>query len=69
MDNLRHLWDLSQFNNLSKMAVPNIDFSPVTRETTKTVDNSITINGMTVDNGSSEGANLINALQRYIAIH
>ena len=66
MKNLRTLWDMSNLNlsvnkgYLNKMQPHQVDQSQ---------NNSITINGMVVDRGSSDGQALINALRRYVGNH
>lgn len=69
MKNLKNLWDMAQFGNIAKMPSPNLNIIPRTQEVTRTIDNSVTINGMTVDSGSQAGQDLINALRRYVPIH
>lgn len=68
-EHLRNLWDMAQFGNIAKMPSPNLNIIPRTQEVTRTIDNSVTINGMTVDSGSQAGQDLINALRRYVPIH
>ena len=65
MKGIRNLWDLS---NLTSLSSKNILQQP-TANITKTIDNRIIINGMTVDGGSTDGQNLINALKRYVTVH
>lgn len=66
MKNLRTMWDMSNLNlNTDKgyinMAQP--------QQIDQSQNNSITINGMTVDSGSSDGQALISALRRYVGNH
>ena len=68
-EHLRNLWNMAQFGNIAKMPSPNLNIIPRTQEVTRTIDNSVTINGMTVDSGSQAGQDLINALRRYVPIH
>ena len=66
MKNLRTLWDMSnlKFNadkSYINMAQP--------QQIDQSQNNSITINGMTVDSGSSDGQALLSALRRYVGNH
>ena len=66
MKNLRTLWDMSNLNL-------NADRSYISMAQPQQIDqsqnNSITINGMTVDSGSADGQALISALRRYVGNH
>ncbi|MDY3929433.1 MAG: hypothetical protein SOZ34_08750, partial [Clostridia bacterium] len=55
MENLRNLWDISQFKNVTAGLSPNLSILPKSQQSIITTDNSVTINGMTVDGGSKNG--------------
>lgn len=65
MKNLRPLWDLSNLNFGNSSFMSNIQPQQVSHAQ----DNRIIINGLTVDNGSTDGQALISALRRYVGNH
>ena len=65
MKNLRSLWDLSNLNFGNSSFTNNIQ----PKQVSHTQDNRIIINGLTVDNGSTDGQALISALRRYVGNH
>lgn len=65
MKNLRTMWDMSNLNLRSGSFAT----KPQSQQTVQTYDSRVIINGMTVDNGSSDGQALISALRRYVGNH
>ena len=65
MKNLRTMWDMSNLKFTGGNLVGGIQ----SQQMSQVYDNSITINGMTVDSGSADGQALISALRRYIGNH
>ena len=65
MKNLRTMWDMSNLN----LRGGSFATKPQSQQTVQTYDNRVIINGMTVDNGSSDGQALISALRRYVGNH
>ena len=65
MKSLRTLWDMSNLNFGNSSFMSNMQPQQVSH----TQDNRIIINGLTVDNGSTDGQALISALRRYVGNH
>ena len=65
MKSLRTLWDMSNLNFGNSSFISNMQPQQVSH----TQDNRIIINGLTVDNGSTDGQALISALRRYVGNH
>lgn len=66
MDFARKIWDWS---NVGSLGHNNLINRSIPQTIEKTIDNRIIINGMTVDTGSQNGRDLVNALKRYTATH
>ncbi len=65
MQNLRTMWDMSNLNSGTSSLIGGAQ----PQQIDQSQDNRIIINGMTVDNGSSDGQALISALRRYVGNH
>lgn len=66
LDGARAIWDMSHY---SKSMLSNMVGSTPKQSIDNSNSNNVIINGMTVDSGSQNGKELINALRRYTGTH
>ena len=67
LSNVRGLWDLSNIGKFNHSSI--VEHNMPNQNIDNSNCNNIIINGMTVDSGSADGQNLMNALRRYIGNH